>query len=534
MEQPGTFVMVIGTSICDMIVHPTEVLLPGITGVARDGILPGLYGYEAGQAAVGDMLAWFVRTVGGSGDAYEAIEAQAAPVAPGATGLLALDWWNGNRTILADADLSGAILGLTLQTTPAEIYRALLESIAFGNRRIMDNFEEHGLALERIVACGGIAAKSPLTMQLIADTSGRPVDVPASGEVPARGAALFGAVAAGAFETIGAAVAATRPAVSRTYAPDRATGVVYDRVYAIYRELYELLGRSIRAAARAQTDSRREEGAMNDRPRIGLLGIMQELYDGMAPGITERQAAYGAEVAAALGAIADVEFIRPARNRQDVEDVTGELLGRGVDGLMIVMLTYGPAMRTVPALLGARVPLLLANIQPERSITAAWTMDDLTYNQGIHGAQDQANALVRAGIPFSVLTGDWRSERFAAGFEDGTRRARGDRTEAHPDRAAGVPDERDGRRPPGPQRAAAPARGHGRRRGPRRPRRSNRCGRRERSRGVDRLAQRALRGRCRSPERIPRVCGADRARDPWAAGGAWLRRVHVPLRLAGR
>ena len=109
---------------------------------------------------------------------------------------------------------------------------------------------------------------------------------------------------------------------------------------------------------------------MSDRPRIGLLGIMQELYDDMVPGITERQAAYGAEVAAALGAIADVEFIRPARNRQDVEDVTGELLGRGVDGLMIVMLTYGPAMRTVPALLGARVPLLLANIQPERSITA--------------------------------------------------------------------------------------------------------------------------------------------------------------------
>ncbi len=163
---------------------------------------------------------------------------------------------------------------------------------------------------------------------------------------------------------------------------------------------------------------------MNDRPRIGLLGIMQELYDDMVPGITERQAAYGAEVAAALGAIADVEFIRPARNRQDVEDVTGELLGRGVDGLMIVMLTYGPAMRTVPALLGARVPLLLANIQPERSITAAWTMDDLTYNQGIHGAQDQANALVRAGIPFSVLTGDWRSERFAAGFEDWARAAR--------------------------------------------------------------------------------------------------------------
>jgi L-arabinose isomerase len=163
---------------------------------------------------------------------------------------------------------------------------------------------------------------------------------------------------------------------------------------------------------------------MTDRPRIGLLGIMQELYDEMVPGITERQAAYAAEVAARLGDVADVQFIRPARNREDVEAVTRELLARGVDGIAIVMLTYGPAMRTVRALLEARVPLLLANIQPERTITADWTMDDLTYNQGIHGAQDQANALVRAAIPFSVVTGDWRSDAFAARFDDWARAAR--------------------------------------------------------------------------------------------------------------
>jgi L-arabinose isomerase len=162
---------------------------------------------------------------------------------------------------------------------------------------------------------------------------------------------------------------------------------------------------------------------VTDRPQIGLLGIMQELYDDMVPGITGRQSAYAAEVAAALAGVADVTFLRPARNREDIESVTRELVADGVDGIAIVMLTYGPAMRTVRALEDARLPLLLANIQPQRSITADWTMDDLTYNQGIHGAQDQANALVRSGLPFSVLTGDWRSDTFATGFGDWARAA---------------------------------------------------------------------------------------------------------------
>ena len=240
VEEPGTFVMVVGTSICDLVVHPREIRMPGITGVVEGGILPGLHGYEAGQAAVGDMLAWFAGQLGGS---YAELEEVAAALPPGGTGLVALDWWNGNRTILADADLTGVIAGLTLHTTREEIYRALLESIAFGNRRIIDNFEEHGLPLREIVACGGIAERSPLTMQLLADTSGRPVHVPDSRQVPARGAALFGAVAAGAFADISAAIAATRPGVARTYEPDAAAGAIYEAVYAVYRELYETLGR---------------------------------------------------------------------------------------------------------------------------------------------------------------------------------------------------------------------------------------------------------------------------------------------------
>jgi L-arabinose isomerase len=162
---------------------------------------------------------------------------------------------------------------------------------------------------------------------------------------------------------------------------------------------------------------------VSDRPRIGLLGIMQELYDDMIPGVTEHQARYASGVAERLGTVADVTFTRPARNREDVEELARTLAGQGLDGVMIVMLTYGPAMRTIRALMDLRLPLLLANIQPERSITAEWNMDTLTYNQGIHGAQDQANALVRAEIPFSVITGDWRSERFQRQFEDWARAA---------------------------------------------------------------------------------------------------------------
>jgi L-ribulokinase len=243
VSEPGTFVSVVGTSICDMTVYPEEIRLPGITGVVRDGILPGLYGYEAGQVAVGDMLAWFLKEIAPAGSTYASLEADAARIAPGATGLVALDWWNGNRTILADADLTGVICGLTLQSTPQQMYRALMESIALGNRRIIDNFAEHGLEMSEIVACGGVAISSPLLMQLFADVSGLAVHVPASSEVPARGAALFAAVAGGTFADIDAAITATRPPVATTYTPDEEAKRPYDEIYAIYSRLTDLLGR---------------------------------------------------------------------------------------------------------------------------------------------------------------------------------------------------------------------------------------------------------------------------------------------------
>jgi L-ribulokinase len=255
VQRPGVFVMVVGTSICDLVIDRREVPMPGITGVVENGILPGFFGYEAGQAAVGDMFAWFGGRLLGFGrnrsgrgeDWYSNLEQAAAAVAPGASGLVALDWWNGNRTILGDADLSGVIAGLTLATSPAEIYRALLESVAFGTRRIVENFVEHGIALTEVVACGGIAERSALMMQLLADVTGMSVAIPDSKQIPARGAALFGAVAAGTaqggFDDIERAVTELRPATARRYDPSPSHLVTYDEVYSVFRALHDEFGR---------------------------------------------------------------------------------------------------------------------------------------------------------------------------------------------------------------------------------------------------------------------------------------------------
>ena len=252
-EGAGTYVMVVGTSICDLVVHQWEITLPGITGVAKDGIVPGLYGYEAGQPAVGDMFGWFADILSqaggnGAGDSLPELERGAAALVPAQTGLIALDWWNGNRSVLGDADLSGVLAGLTLSTTAVDIYRALLESIAFGNKAILDNFSQGGFELEEVVACGGIAEKSPLLMQMLADVCGLTIRVPASSQVPARGSALFGAVAAGAdaggFNGIADAARALRPPTGPTYVPDPQATATYGEVYRIWKELHDTLGRS--------------------------------------------------------------------------------------------------------------------------------------------------------------------------------------------------------------------------------------------------------------------------------------------------
>jgi L-arabinose isomerase len=164
--------------------------------------------------------------------------------------------------------------------------------------------------------------------------------------------------------------------------------------------------------ASTETQAAQDGRIVRTRPRIGLLGIMQALYDDMLPGITERQAAYAAEVAAALGDDVDVEVAPPVKDRADAERAVRDLESRGVDGLLVVMLTYGPAMNVSRTLAATALPVCLANIQPVPSVTPEWDMGDLTYNQGIHGAQDTANAMVRAGRPFAVVTEDWRDEAF--------------------------------------------------------------------------------------------------------------------------
>lgn len=257
VNAPGSLVMVMGTSICHLTITEEEIRMPGITGVVKDGVLPGFYGYEAGQAAVGDMFEWFVRKSVPSEyfqhaeqaglSLYEYLESLAATLAPGQTGLVALDWWNGNRSILGDADLTGTIVGLTLATQPEEIYRALLESTAFGTRRIVENFAEHGVPIHELVACGGIAQKSSLLMQIYADACGLPVTVRASQEVPARGAAMFGGVAAGAqrggFDTIELASERLAPPIVRVYEPNLSAHQRYSEVYSVYQALYDAFGR---------------------------------------------------------------------------------------------------------------------------------------------------------------------------------------------------------------------------------------------------------------------------------------------------
>jgi len=255
VQRPGVFVMVVGTSICDLVIDRREVRMAGITGVVENGILPGFFGYEAGQAAVGDMFAWFGGRLlglmsgdsGGGANWYVDLERAAASIAPGASGLIALDWWNGNRTILGDADLSGVIAGLTLATTPTDIYRALFESVAFGTRRIVENFIDHDVTLTEVVACGGIAERSALMMQLLADVTGLPVTIPDSSQIPARGAALFAALAAGSprggFDDIQRAVAELRPATSRRYEPSQLHMATYDELYLVFCALHDDLGR---------------------------------------------------------------------------------------------------------------------------------------------------------------------------------------------------------------------------------------------------------------------------------------------------
>lgn len=245
---PGTLVKIIGTSTCDMMVAPAGQDLadvPGLCGIVKGSILPGFFGLEAGQSAVGDIFNWFVNYLQPAGarlGSHEALSAGAAKLAPGESGLLALDWNNGNRTILVDQRLTGLLLGQTLYTTPAEIYRALIEATAFGALTIINRFEEYGVKVEQVVNCGGIAEKNPLVMQIYADVTGRPMKISRSAQTCALGAAIAGAVAGGAHKDYACAQARMTGLKPRVFKPNVKHHETYQELYRLYRTLHDAFG----------------------------------------------------------------------------------------------------------------------------------------------------------------------------------------------------------------------------------------------------------------------------------------------------
>ena len=241
----GTLVKVIGTSTCDCAVVAADKQvadIPGICGIVKGAILPGYFGVEAGQSAVGDIFKWFVEGVLGDAAMHATLSAEAARLKPGQSGLLALDWNNGNRTILVDQLLTGLILGQTLYTTKAEIYRALIEATAFGARAIIERLREFGVPVERIVCSGGIAEKNPLLMQIYADVTGCEMRVSRSSQACALGSAISAAVAAGAHPDFVSAQAAMTGLKPVTYTPVAANQKIYNQIFALYRELHDAFG----------------------------------------------------------------------------------------------------------------------------------------------------------------------------------------------------------------------------------------------------------------------------------------------------
>lgn len=257
LVEPGSMLMIMGTSTCHVMIDGKERIVPGMCGVVEDGVIPGLMGYEAGQACVGDHFAWMVKNCCPPAY-YAAAEAQGMGIheyltslaekqRPGASGLLALDWWNGNRSVLVDADLTGMIMGMTLTTKPEEIYRALIEATAYGTRMIIESFENSGIEIKGLYACGGISKKNPFVMQIYADVLNREIRIATSTQAPALGSAMFGAVAAGkargGYDSIVDAAREMGRLDERYYTPIPENAAVYEKLFREYALLHDYFGR---------------------------------------------------------------------------------------------------------------------------------------------------------------------------------------------------------------------------------------------------------------------------------------------------
>jgi L-ribulokinase len=255
--EPGKMVMIMGTSICHMVLGTKKKNVEGQCGVVEDGIIEGFYGYEAGQSAVGDIYAWFIEhgvpeTVAAEArkkklSLHDVLQGRAQKLRPGQSGLLALDWHNGNRSVLVDAELSGLILGLHLNTRPEEIYRALIESTAYGTNKIIRSFESNGVAVKELYACGGLAERNDLVMQIFSDVTGRPIKLAASGQPGALGSAMYAAVAAGkaagGYENIFEAARKMAHLKRKSFKPNPEANAVYAKLYSEYEILHDHFGR---------------------------------------------------------------------------------------------------------------------------------------------------------------------------------------------------------------------------------------------------------------------------------------------------
>ena len=255
--EPGRMVMIMGTSICHMVLGTEQKIVPGMCGVVEDGIIPDLFGFEAGQSCVGDHFAWFVEQCAPARyqeeadsrglNVHQLLEEKASALRAGESGLLALDWWNGNRSVLVDVDLTGLLIGATLATRPEEIYRALIEATAYGTRIIIETFEESGVPVKELVAAGGLPERNRLLMQIFADVTNREIKVVRTAQAGALGSAMHGAVAAGAaaggYDTIQQAAARMAHLRDESYMPIPEHKAVYDKLYAEYVALHDYFGR---------------------------------------------------------------------------------------------------------------------------------------------------------------------------------------------------------------------------------------------------------------------------------------------------
>lgn len=257
IDSPGKMLAIMGTSTCHILLGTEEKQVPGMCGVVEDGVMPGYFGYEAGQSCVGDHFAWFIdncvpqsymdEAKARSIDIHTLLAEKAQALRPGESGLLALDWWNGNRSVLVDVDLTGMMLGMTLQTKPEEIYRALIEATAFGTRMIIETFRENGVPVDGFYASGGISQKDPMMMQIYADVINMPIHIAGSAQGPALGSAIFGAVAAGkeagGYDSVFEAARVMGKLKDTVYKPIPENVAVYDKLFKEYRILHDYFGR---------------------------------------------------------------------------------------------------------------------------------------------------------------------------------------------------------------------------------------------------------------------------------------------------